>query len=116
MQLWTEPLAGDDSIQAALYGPLALAADLGSGPRPDASNRLIHDTFPKEIPAVDPLPSVATKSDADASQWIHVDSTSELRFQADAESAKFNLTPLYQIADQRYAVYWQLRGQNGKKV
>jgi TPR repeat protein len=31
MQLWTEPLAGDDSIQAALYGPwLALAADLGS--------------------------------------------------------------------------------------
>jgi DUF1680 family protein len=116
MQLWTEPLAGDDSIQAALYGPLALAADLGSGPPPDASNRLIHDTFPKEIPAVDPLPSVATKSDADASQWIHVESAADLHFRADGETAQFNLMPLYQIADQRYSVYWQLRGQTGKKT
>ena len=116
MQLWTEPLAGDDSIQAALYGPLALAADLGSGPPPDASNRLIRDTFPKEIPAVDPLPSVATKSDADASQWIHVESAADLHFRADGETAQFNLMPLYQIADQRYSVYWQLRGQTGKKT
>ena len=116
MQLWTEPLAGDDSIRAALYGPLALAADLGSGPPPDGPNRLIHDTFPKEIPAADPLPKVPAKSDADASQWIHVDSTSELHFRADGETAQYNLMPLHQIADQRYAVYWQLRGQTGKKT
>ena len=116
MQLWTEPLAGDDSIRAALYGPLALAADLGSGPPPGGVNRLIHDTFPKEIPAADPLPKVAAKSDADATQCIHVESTSELHFRADGETGKFNLMPLYQIGDQRYAVYWQLRGQTGKKT
>jgi hypothetical protein len=95
---------------------LALAADLGSGPPPDGPNRLIHDTFPKEIPAADPLPKVPAKSDADASQWIHVDSTSELHFRADGETAQYNLMPLHQIADQRYAVYWQLRGQTGKKT
>jgi DUF1680 family protein len=116
MQLWTEPLAGDDSIQAALYGPLALAANLGSGPPPDSPNRLIQDTFPKDIPATDPLPKVSARSDADASQWIHTESSSELRFQADGKTAQFNLMPLYQIGDQRYAVYWQLRGQTGKKT
>jgi hypothetical protein len=116
MQLWTEPLAGDDSIRAALYGPLALAANLGSGPLPDSPNRLIQDTFPKDIPAADPLPKVSARSDADALQWIHTESSSELRFQADGKTAQFNLMPLYQIGDQRYAVYWQLRGPIGKKT
>ena len=116
MQLWTEPLAGDDSIRAALYGPLVLAADIGSGPPPDAPNQLIHDTFPKETPPADPLPRVATKSDAVASQWIHVDSTSELRFRAEGEIVQFNLMPLYQIGDQRYSVYWQLLGQTGRNT
>ena len=110
MQLWTEALAGDDSVRAALYGPLALAADLGSGPSPDGPNRLINDTFPKQIPAADPLPRVAEKSDADTTQWIHVESPSELRFRANGETTKFNILPLYQISNQRYAVYWQLRG------
>jgi DUF1680 family protein len=114
MQLWTEPLAGDDSIRAALYGPLALAADLGSGPPAGEGNRLIHDTFPKEIPAADPLLKVAPKSDA--TQCIHVESSPELRFSADGETGKFNLMPLYQIGDQRYSVYWQLRGQTGNKT
>ena len=32
MQLHTEPLPGDPTLRAALYGPLVLAADLGPGP------------------------------------------------------------------------------------
>lgn len=111
MRLWTEPLTGNDSIRAALYGPLALAADLGPGPAPDAPNRLIHDTFPKEIPEADPFPKAAAKPGADPAQWIHTQSASELSFQADGESAKFNLRPLYQIGDQRYALYWEMQGQ-----
>jgi hypothetical protein len=31
MQLWTEPLAGDNSIRAALYGPMALARGRSDG-------------------------------------------------------------------------------------
>jgi DUF1680 family protein len=31
MQLRQEALLGDDSVTAALYGPLVLAADLGTG-------------------------------------------------------------------------------------
>jgi DUF1680 family protein len=60
MELRQEPLPGDDSIVAALYGPLVLAADLGAAPS-DEAYRIIHsgDTVPKKLPAADPLPKVA---------------------------------------------------------
>ena len=111
MQLRQEPLPGDDSITAALYGPLVLAADLGAGPT-DTPNRVIHsgDTVPKNLPAASPLPKAAAAPDAKTKQWIQVESAPELRFTADGEGAKFPLMPMYRIADQRYSVYWQLQG------
>src|ERR1035437_7282221 len=85
MQLWTEPLAGDNSIRAALYGAMALAADLGVGPTDEAA-RSLYDPSPKAIPPADPLPRAATKSNAGSPQWIHVESASELRFTGDGEN------------------------------
>jgi DUF1680 family protein len=109
MELRQEPLPGDGSVVAALYGPLVLAADLGAVP-PDEAYRIIHsgDTVPKNLPAASPLPKVAVTSDADVKQWIQVESQSELRFTVTGESAKSQLMPMYQIADQRYSVYWQM--------
>jgi DUF1680 family protein len=51
MELRKETLPGDDAVAAALYGPLVLAADLGTPP-PDESSRVIHsgDTVPKNLP------------------------------------------------------------------
>lgn len=109
MHMWTEPLPGDESVSAALYGPMALAADLGPGPTDEAA-RSLYEPYPKIIPPPDPLPRVSAKAEADPANWIKVESSAELRFTADRESAKLNLTPLYQIRDQRYSVYWQLRG------
>jgi len=37
MELRQEPLAGDNSVTALLYGPLVLAANLGPGPTDEAS-------------------------------------------------------------------------------
>jgi DUF1680 family protein len=114
MELRQEPLPGDDSVTAALYGPLVLAADLGAGP-PDGPTRVIHsgDTSPKNLPPPDPLPKVAASPDADTKQWIQVDFPSEPRFTVAGESAKYQLMPMYQIGDQRYSVYWQM--QSSKK-
>jgi uncharacterized protein len=113
MRLRTEPLAGDESVRAALYGPMALAADLGAGPT-DAAARSLYEPFPRVIPPIDPLPKIAAKADFDASGWIHMDSAAELRFTAETESGKVKLSPLYQIGDQRYSVYWQLENQKGQ--
>ena len=73
MDLWEEALPGEDTIRAALYGPLVLAADLGQGP-PNAASRFLHDPFPKEIPAAYPIARVKADQDAKTSQWIQLDS------------------------------------------
>jgi len=110
MELRQEMLPGDDSVAAALYGPLVLAADLGAGPTEEPF-RIIHsgDTVPKNLPAASSLPKVATTPDAFTKQWVQVDSPSELRFSVAGDNAKHQVMPLYQIRDQRYSVYWQMQ-------
>ncbi len=110
MKLRQEPLPGDDSVVAALYGPLVLAADLGAGPI-DGPMRVIRsgETVPKNLPAASPIPIVGAAQDADTKQWIQVESPSELTFAAAGENEKHHLIPMYQIRDQRYSIYWQTR-------
>jgi DUF1680 family protein len=110
MELRQEPLPGEASVTAAMYGPLVLAADLGAGPN-DGPDRVIHsgETVPRNLPAAAPLPKVADPPDANTKQWIQVESPSGLRFTAAGESAKYDLMPMYQIGDQRYSVYWQMQ-------
>jgi uncharacterized protein len=112
MELRQEPLPGDDSVTAALYGPLVLAADLGAGP-PDGPMRVVYGrpTEPKDLPPPAPLPKVAASPDANTKQWVQVESPSELRFTVAGESAKHQLMPMYQIGGQRYSVYWQMQNQ-----
>ena len=111
MQLRQEPLTGDDSVTAALYGPLLLAADLGAGPG-DGPDRVIHSgaTVPKGLPAASPLPRISASSEKSTQTWIQVESPSDLRFTATGSDAKYHLMPMYKIGDQRYSVYWQMPG------
>jgi DUF1680 family protein len=112
MQLRQESLPGDNTIAAALYGPIVLAADLGAAPSDDAYH-VIHsgDTIPKKLPAASALPSVAAAPDAETNQWIQAESTSDLHFTVTDESTKHQLMPIYEIADQRYSVYWQMQSK-----
>ena len=108
MSLRQEPLPGDDSVAAALYGPLVLAADLGPGPA-DGPLRVIHgrDTVPKDLPVASPMPKVAHAQDTETKHWIQVESATDLRFTAIGKNAKYDLSPMYQIVDRRYSIYWQ---------
>ena len=112
MELRQEVLAGDETVSAALYGPLVLAADLGPGPE-DGPLRVIHsgDTIPKGIPAPGTLPNAAAKTSDDPKQWIQVESQADLRFTAASDNAKLNLMPMYQVGSQRYSVYWQMQAE-----
>lgn len=105
MELRTEPLAGDDSVQAALYGPLLLAADLGAGPGPaDGPSRIItgRGTVPEGLPKPDAMLKAAGPG------WVTMESAGELRFKAAAESGSLNVLPMYEVKDQKYGVYWQM--------
>ena len=108
MKLRQESLHGDDSVVAALYGPLVLAADLGAGPS-DGPLRVVRgrDTAPKDLPAAAALPKVAAGEGASTAQFVQVQSPSELRFTVAGEAATYDLVPMYQIRDQRYSIYMQ---------
>ena len=108
MELRQEPLAGDDQVTAALYGPLVLAADLGAGP-PGGPGKLIPDgsTVPKGLAKPDALPKVAADAGAGAA-WIKTERAGEMRFKAAGEGAEYDLLPMYEVRDQRYSVYWQM--------
>lgn len=110
MELREEALAGDDSVRAVLYGPVVLATGLGAGPS-DGPLRIVYGrpTMPENLPGAASLPRASAPADADAKQWVQVDSAPELRFTAAGESAKYELMPMYQIGNQRYSVYWQMQ-------
>ena len=107
MTLRTESLAGDDKVAAAMYGPLVLAADLGAGPV-DGPSKIIPDgsTVPKGL-----KPDALMK--AAGADWVSTASAGELRFRAAGEGAQYDLVPMYEIRDQKYGVYWEIR--DGKK-
>jgi uncharacterized protein len=115
MSLRQEPLPGDESVVAALYGPLVLAGDLGPGPA-DGPMRVVHgrDTAPKDLPAVGALPKVAGAFDTATKQWIHHESPAALSFTCSGEDQKYNLMPMYQIKGQRYSIYWQTKDAKPK--
>jgi DUF1680 family protein len=111
MELRQEPLPGDASVTAVLYGPLVLAAKLGAGPT-DESNRIIHsgETVPKNLPPAEKLPEVKGASGKDSvktENWVQIESSADLRFKASGANGVLDLTPMYKIRDERYSVYLQ---------
>ncbi len=95
MAFSTEPLPGDSTLTAPLYGPLVLAAVMGEGPK-DGPMKIItgRDTTAKNMPKPEPAPALASMT---------VQSASALTFQSGPTAAK----PLYRIQDEKYAVYWK---------
>ncbi len=108
MTLRTETLAGDDSVAAAMYGPLVLAADLGAGPT-DGPSKIISGraTMPEGLAKPDMLLKAA------GPDWVRTESAGEMRFKATGESGSLDVLPMYEIRDQKYGVYWQMK--SGKK-
>lgn len=92
MSFSSEPLLGDPTLEARLYGPLVLAAAMGEGPKDGPMKIAGYDTFAKGLPKPDAAPIGA------------VSRVSGLEFKAGAMDVK----PLYRISDERYGVYWQV--------
>jgi hypothetical protein len=108
MELRTEALTGDDTLRAALYGPLVLAAELGAGPV-DGPSKIIsgRGTEPQGLPKAEMLK-------ASGRDWVTVESRDELRFKAAAEGGSMDVMPMYEVKDQKYGIYWQVG--SGKKT
>jgi len=104
MNLRSEPLAGEPTVHAVLYGPLVLAAALGSGPKEGPQRIGDDDPWAKRahLPAATPNPKAGA---GDVEDWMEVVSARELRFKSRGTDS-WAVTPMYRIAAEKYAVYW----------
>jgi DUF1680 family protein len=104
MSLRIEALPGDESMQAVMYGPLVLAGRLGSVGLTKEMLYSAYDTSPRGKPAdVAPL-NVSSPAKFD---WVE-SSNRPLSFHLVGQSSPTELVPFYQVAGERYAVYWKL--------
>ncbi len=118
LTLHIEVAPDDKQVQAAMYGPLVLAARLGTE---DLSMSMIYgDSGPRGWDDASPMPSVdmrphheegeastATPVSTDAIWFEQVEAShdSPLVFRTKGRGLKHTLVPLNQIMDERYSVY-----------
>jgi hypothetical protein len=104
MRLHAEPLPGDPTLRAALYGPLVLAADLGPGPKDGPLKIGAYDTGPKPADLGPPAEAPVAPA-GNAADWIEVASAKDLTFKSATKGA-LPVKPMYRVTDEKYAVYW----------
>jgi DUF1680 family protein len=113
MHLHSAPLPDDRSLQAVMFGPLVLAARLGTAGL-DAASLRAAPTKPRTVPeyASPPLaaPSIIAPG-PDPSSWLEPIAGRPLAFRALGQAQPLTLEPLSGIFDERYAVYWTMRGR-----
>jgi DUF1680 family protein len=102
MKLHAEPLAGDPTLRAALYGPLVLAAELGPGPKDGPLKIGAYDTGPKTS-ELGPPAGTPVAAGGEAAEWIEVASAKGLQFKS---KSGLPVKPMYRVTDEKYAVYW----------
>ncbi|MGB6393543.1 MAG: beta-L-arabinofuranosidase domain-containing protein [Candidatus Acidiferrales bacterium] len=112
MRLHSEPLLGDRSQQAALYGPIVLAGRLGAD---GLTKEMIYDqdSGPTRLaPEAKPVGSadieLKSAKDLESAAWIEPVKGETLTFRTVGQKAATTLIPLHRLFDERYAVYWKV--------
>lgn len=107
MSLHAAPTLDDRSLQAVMYGPLVLAGELGSD---DLTKDLIYGPLaPEGTPAA--LPPVNAAS-GDSVGWVEPMPGQKLAFRTAGQCESVSLVPFYKIANQKYVIYWKVRGSS----
>lgn len=101
MSLRQQGLPDDDRLQAVLYGPLVLSADLGPAPKDQifGDNGFKEGTKPAEVPVI-------RAASTDPVSWIEKLPGKPLAFQTKGQAQTTPVLPLYQILEQRFNTYW----------
>jgi DUF1680 family protein len=108
MTLRIEAMPDDPTMIAVMYGPLALAGDLGRegldavrryGPSAPQVGRVKTPTIPAFVGDLD---SITSKIAADTARPL------QFKTVGLAQPREVTLVPFYRIVDQRYTVYWNV--------
>jgi len=102
MGLHTDPMPDDQSVQAVMYGPLVLAGKLDA-----VSKEMLYGDYEPKRSDQYKVPEIAGDPNRPTA-WVEADRRQPLKFDALGQSQPLALVPLYQIIDNRYAVYWKV--------
>ena len=112
MRLHTEPLPGDPTQQAVLYGPMVLAGRLGQdGLTEQMQYDVDHgetDLAPEGAPRGTMAIDVKSLADIRSAAWIEPVAGESLTFRTVGSSNATTLVPLSRIFGERYGVYWKV--------
>jgi uncharacterized protein len=117
MKLRSEPLRGDPTRQATLYGPIVLAASLGKDGLTeqmnyDADTGTTELSPPRAKPGGTMEVDVQTADEVRSAAWIEPVKGQPLTFQTVGQKTATTLIPLHRVFDERYGVYWKINRPN----
>ena len=104
MHLYSEAMPDDPHMQAFLYGPVVLGADLGTDGVTEANSIRALGPAMRQAPALE-IPSF--KAQGSASSWIKP-ASAPLTFRTAGQSKDVTLVPFNRLIGKRYSIYWQV--------
>jgi DUF1680 family protein len=110
MRLHAAPMPDDASVVAVMYGPLVLAARLGTDGL-SAENLRAVPTQPRKVPEYAAKPAGVAPIVAhsrDPASWLQPVAARSLEFRTIGQESNLTLVPLNRIFDERYAVYFNM--------
>ena len=102
MDLHIDAMPDNETIQAAMYGPLVLAGRFDAVP-----NEMSYGDPGPKAGAEQKVPDIVADS-SNPTAWIEPDARQPLTFHAVGQSQPISMVPLYQVMHNRYAVYWKV--------
>ncbi|HSQ20325.1 MAG TPA: DUF4986 domain-containing protein, partial [Blastocatellia bacterium] len=110
MSLHIHPMPDNDTIQAAMYGPLVLTGRLGLEGLTKERMRA-EPTAIRQVPEYKstpvPAPEIKTASHTPLG-WIEPIPGRSLEFRTVGQAQNITLVPFYKLLDERYVVYWRV--------
>jgi uncharacterized protein len=105
MGLHVDTMPDDETVQAAMYGPLVLAGRFD----PVTRDQTYIGSSPKGVQSK--VPDVVTDL-THPTAWIEPDSKQPLTFHSVGQPQPLTLVPLNQLIHERYAVYWKVKSKS----
>ncbi len=110
MSLHVHAMPDDEGLQAIMYGPLVLAGDLGKEGITDEMR--VGGDNPPELPQPPAAPEFVGDLH-DPQSWLEPAGNAPFLFRTKGQSRDISMLPLGRITDQRYGVYWRVKGKQG---
>jgi uncharacterized protein len=102
MALHIDRMPDDENIQAVMYGPLVLAGRFDA-----VAKDLMYGEYEPKNQKPANVAEIVVDS-AKPTGWVEPDAKQPLTFHSVGQSQPVTLVPLYQIIQERYAVYWKV--------